>query len=239
MTPLAKTTNRDVALVSQKDDPTPTDNLYRVMHDVELLDRDLLDGGLLKRVLKRMKKRDPEVFLLHDISGEPITKDVPMTRDIQEMMFALYRHGAPSQNLKRAKKKWRVVYDFMRAFSNGTGFNDSSDPRRDYISGLDLNKRLPAFDKARVCGGATITGQIVGDRLKVETLTDAMTLEHLLNNPHLYFHAMLSGKNPAPFPQGDGEPVLIPLIAPNGIDAYYPLERLEKVDEIADPYFRT
>jgi len=37
------------------------------------------------------------------------------------------------------------------------------------------------------------------------------------------------------FPQGDGSPVLVPLVAEQPV--HYPREFMEKVDRIADPYW--
>ncbi len=213
----------------------PLKPLYRVLHDVELIKKGIIDPDDAG-IKARMEKHYPEVMLFTDINNMPIVKKRYMGRSIQEMCFALLQYGAPSQSLERAKKKYRVIYDWVRAFTNGSGFdNPDGTILVDYINNFD-GGNLPAFDKARVCGGATISGEVVGDKLKVEALTGAVDIEYLKENRHLFFTAMNSGANPSDWAQGDGEPVYIPLIAPKSTELYYPLNRLERVDEIADPY---
>jgi len=190
--------------------------LFRVLHDQEM--GDLWRVGM------------PEVMIFSDADV------VKATKEIQEMMYALFEHGTPDFT-----KDWRInrfesVYRSGRAFMNGKGMDQNAN----YITGERLDGELPKFDKARVCGGATISGEVIGNMLKVETLRDAVPLDYLLERPWLYFEAVASGNNITPFPQViDIEndiygKAYIPLISKG--DVYFPLSELEEVSEIADPY---
>ena len=156
----------------------------------------------------------PEVFILN-------SNATPFGRDWQLLSYAL--------NPGMDKKKWRAVYAYNRAFNNGCGFNDDTDPRADYVNGLDLAAPLPKWDKTRVCGGATITGRVDGNELVVEIMDGrgpAPSLEWLLARPWLYFKAINAGTL-SNFPQGGGLPVYIPLVGSG--EARYPLAGLEEL----------
>jgi len=210
-------------------EPLEDGEYWRVLHDVELTARGIMD------MTSRMAHRYPEVFLLEDINGETDLKKRYLGRSLQEMCFALLRVGAPSMDLATAKKKFRNVYGVDIAFTNNSGFDDNT---TDYISDFNLDKNsLPALDKCRVVGGACLKGQVVGDRLKVETIRNALSIEYLLENPHLFFTALNSGDKPTDWGQGNGEPIFVPLIAPDHTDVYYPLHLLEKSVGIVSPYF--
>lgn len=233
--------------------PSPQESYYRVLHDVEI-------GGIWRAGL-------PEVFLFDPQAA------TPMNEELQWLMYDLFRWGAPSQDEARAENKWTSLYQYDRAFTNGTGFNDPSDLRANYISGDDLGYPLPRLDKYRVCGGASLKGTegyslmlalktlpaLLGQKiyalrtkddfsfwnavtannvLNVETLkANALpTIEELVTKPWLYFHATTSRANGTigRFPQGDGEPVLVPLVTKEPVT--FPLNKLQKMDTIADPY---
>lgn len=215
----------------------PTPPLYRVLHDYEIWKRQPVlpaSHGQLENSKKDWTWRVgfPEVYWLHD------THRVPFTETWQRLSFALCEGINP--------KKWRVVYDDHRAFMNNTGFwTDGSPyayvPRRDYINGIDLSGEMPAWDKIRVCGGATVSGKVRGDFLEVETLNyfNPPSLEWLKQRPWLYFRAVSSGANAlnqpliSDFPQNDYRPVWIPLVSIYPVR--FPLSCLERVYEIADP----
>lgn len=216
---------------------SPKPPLYRVLHDYEIWRRKpfLLEAhGQLESVRKdwRWRLKAPEVYWLHD------THRVPFTETWQRLSFALCEGIEP--------KKWRIVYDDHRAFMNNTGFWTEGSPyayvpRRDYINGIDLSGELPAWDKIRVCGGATISGREEGDYLVVETLdyTAPPTIEYLRARPWLFFRALICDEdtNGKPivydFPQNGGRPVWIPLIAITPVR--FPLSCLERVNDIANP----
>jgi len=207
----------------QPPSPSLPNNLWRVKHDIERPE------GLWRKWV-------PEVYVLG-----PVHK-VYMTKDWQErVMWPLFLYGAPNLGTgEYARKKFTETYGCHRAFDNNHGWQCKKTPPhgpfRNYITGEDLGKGLPAFDKPRVCGGATIAGEVNGDWLIVETLNKPVDIDWLVARPWLYFHATTvhADGTVGRFPQGDGSPVLIPLVAE--IPVRYRLEYLQKVDRIADPY---
>jgi hypothetical protein len=212
-------------LVSQTEtviDPPPANvQWYKVMHDRELWNAGIRDGKL---------KWDWRVGLPEVQFGTP-TISVEMTEAIQRLWFGLFRYGAPAMAEAMAKKKYRVIYQDDIAFCNKMGYPHGWDggPRKDYINGLDLNKSLPVLDKPRFCGGALVRGVVSGDDLIVRTIDaeNIPSLEHVIRE-RLYFTAVNVGPNFASaFPQGLGEPVLVPLISAEPIR--YPLARLKKL----------
>lgn len=224
------TPTQPVALAQVQIAP-PAGNLFRVLHDWELWKLGLLEDG------KHWDWRAgyPEVFILQ------ATHVVKMDVELQHLMYDLFTAGTPSMKETTRKGKWRSLYQYDRAFTNGTGFNDDSDPRADYINMQDLEYELPKLDKTRVCGGATVRGEVDGDWVWVETIqADSLpTIGYVLGRPWLYFHATTSrdaSGEPAVgrFPQGDGEPCFVPLVSRYPVR--YPLAHLQPVDEIADPY---
>lgn len=226
--------------------------LWRVRHDDEFSSKTLrLDVGGKKVKFTRPAPREnlPQVYSL-----EP-THRVYMDKAIQFLCYDLFRAGAPSMTATRAQKMWRQLYDYRRAFTNKTGFENPNDPRVDYVHGLDytcivdgkeVKCEEPALDKGpRVCGGASIKGVVSGDVLLVETIdsNNVPSLEYVLARPWLYFHATtfrINGKV-GRFPQGDGEPVFVPLISDHKKGAVaYPLAWLEPLPAgvVADPYWQ-
>lgn len=211
--------------------------LYRVLHDYEIWRRQPVlpaAHGQIEKAKENWTWRVgyPEVWWLYE------SHKVPFTEAWQRLSFALCDGIEP--------KKWRIVYDDHRAFMNNTGFWTSGSPyayvpRRDYINGIDLNGEMPAWDKIRVCGGATISGKEVGDYLIVETLdySNVPSLEWLRQRPWLYFRAVSVGRTATgqprvdDFPQGDGRPVWIPLVAMYQVR--FPLSCVERVSDIANP----
>lgn len=204
-------------LVSQ----ATTKQLYRVMHDVEL------PTGL------RACAPCPEVFPINGLR-------TPFTPEWQRLAFAL--------NPGMTGNHFRALYGTRTAFNNGTGFptKDGDPPKADYVNMLDLTYPLPAFDKTRFCGGATITGIEDGTDLIVDIIdgtNPAPTLESLLAYPTLYFHAVICNPKSSitgepyitRFPQMGGGIVLVPLIGQG--ECRYPLAALQKVPDIADPYY--
>ncbi len=198
---------------------------YRVKHDIEM-------GDLWRVNL-------PEVF--------PLAGSVPveMNAEWQQLSFDLYRNSAPSVDEGTAKSRWRILYGYRTAFTNGSGFEEPDDPRADYVNGMNLDNPLPLWDKSRVCGGATITGREDGEDLVVECLDGTQpppALSWLLEHPWLWFRALCVGPytgRPNDFPQGGGEPVFTPLVS-CGQEVRIKLSKLEKLppgSDVADPYW--
>lgn len=168
--------------------------------------------------------------VLHDfelvVTHAPDTFDRPGLPEVQPLAPAdivpfpeTWQHLSFALNPAMTGDKWRSLYQWNRAFCNGQGFNNDADPHADYVNERDLNKPLPAFDKVRVCGGAVITGVVLGTSLIVETMDatqPAPALEWVLERPWFYFHAVncadLKGTI-TNFPQANGAPVLVPLFA--------------------------
>jgi hypothetical protein len=184
---------------------------YRVMHDAEL-PAGIWRGGL------------PEVFPLND-------ELTPFTQSWQLLSFEMNQPGMDGD-------KWRSLYAWNRAFTNGQGFNNDADPHRDFVNMRDLTAPMPAWDKTRVCGGATIRGIEQPPYLIVDILdgfAPAPTWAELKLKPWLFFHAVNSTQaGITKFPQRGGLPVLVPLVG-SGV-ARIPLSNLQKVPGIADPY---
>ena len=184
--------------------------LYRVLHDVEM-------GPIWRSSL-------PEVFPLNG-------NRTPFGKDWQILSYVM--------NPAMTGQKWRSLYAHNRAFNNGTGFN-GPDPKADYVNSMDLSAPLPAWDKTRVCGGAVVTGTVVGPDLIIDILDGkevAPSLEWLMARPWYYFTAVnVTGGGITNFPQNDGRPCLVPLVG-SGI-AKYPVAKLQKwtAAELPDPY---
>jgi hypothetical protein len=184
--------------------------IFRVLHDIEL-------GPLWRQNV-------PEVFPLNG-------NRTPFGRDWQLLSYAM--------NPKMTGQKWRSLYAYNRAFTNGTGFN-GPEPKADHVNGFDLDAPEPAWDKARFCGGAGVSGTVLGPDLIVEILDGNAappTLEWLMARPWLYFHAVnVTADAITKFPQNDGRPVLVPLVG-SGV-AKYPLSKLQRwtAPELPDPY---
>lgn len=151
-----------------------------------------------------------------------------MTEAIQQMSWRLMSYA----NASVTRKQWTVVHDYDRCFNNGTGFLNDADPRANFITGEDLDKPLPRYDKAqRVCGGTFITGEAVNDKLVCRAGVDGIdgygpmpdTRKIIEKN---WFTYAVSVNNDytkiAHFPQGNGGPVLVPFIFRDTIT--FPLE---------------
>jgi hypothetical protein len=234
----------------------PPNQLWRVRHDFEIwkLGITWTGHGQLNNAAEDVFFRDelPEVFWCY---GE---QTVPMDEAWQRLSFAMCE-GIEGMN-------WRAVYHDHRAFMNGTGFwhdnvGQDYDPtykpvaRRDYINRIDLSSdKLPAFDKVRVCGGATVSGRQDGSYVILDTLdvNSVPTLAWLQARPWLYFRAVskmfrrdASGRplrdtdgNLLPplivdFPQNGSRPSFIPLVTK--IPVKLPVVMLEKTSGYVDP----
>lgn len=207
-------------------------------------------------VTVRIKPKSEPVFsgwrCLHTIEGgrwvppgmpEERTPDYAlayqMTEAVQWMSYNLMTRVNPTIT----KNQWTDVHQYDRCFNNGTGFWDDTDPRANYILGIDLSYPLPRYDKAqRVCGGTFITGRAVGDKLQCVAGVDGIdgdslmpSIDTILKN-NWFTYAVSVNNNYTKivhFPQGNGGPVLVPFIFRGTIT--FPLEWFERWEGTALP----
>lgn len=116
-----------------------------------------------------------------------------------------------------SKKQYRQNLGYNVAWANDTGFNESGDPRRDYINKLDLTAKYPFLDKCRICGGAKIRGVEQDGILTIEVLDGAKPppkWSDLKLKPWLYFRAWIvrTDGSVIDFPYCAGKPVIMPLV---------------------------
>lgn len=224
--------------------PSPPHTLWRVRHDPEIarLQFTYTGHGQYWHPDEGWDWRAgyPEVYYLLG------THSVPFDERWQRLSFAM--------NPQMQPLKWREVYDDWRAFMNGTGFPHPNvpgtpgydptyqpKPRRDYVNQIDMTSLLlPAWDKIRVCGGATISGVRDGSTVIVDTLKydNPPTLEWLMLRPWYYFAAVsILNVNGTPvidpFPQNGTYPTWIPLVAIS--EVRIPYGAVEEVSEVVNP----
>lgn len=196
--------------------------LWRVKHDWEL-------GEL-------WRENVPEVFRMFPLHG------IPLNREWQLYSYALNPGMSP--------QKWRVLYDYRRAFTNhGAGYDYPArqEEKQDWVNRRDLRASdLPRFDQPRVCGGAIVAGVREADVVWIDTLNvnnPPPTIEN--TKPWHKFCALnvgtkVQGELVTPsfskFPQNDGRDCWIPLISQRPV--YMSLSNLQKWDweELPDPY---
>lgn len=166
---------------------------------------------------------------------------IEMTREIQEMSFALMQHFNP----KITGKVWRKVHLWDKAFNNFTGFGDKKKPHRDFINDKDPKAPLPKYDKAqRLCGGQFVRGEVRGKKLicvpgvhGMDSRKPMPTIDEIVENNWYLFAITLFSKpgRVGHFPQGKGDPVAIPFIFDREIE--FDLDLLDKweADELPDP----
>ena len=210
--------------------PPQAAQYYKVMHDFERYKYGVPDKPDIYPNWD-WRVNLPEVY---NLQPEHSTQ---MTKEIQELSFALFRYGAPSLDLNTAKKKWTAFMGTKIAFTNYNGFDDSSDPRANHITGENLNKELPKFDKPRICGGALVTGRVEGSDLVIPTInaTKPIPSLNLIVEAGIYFTAVSVGRNfAAEFPYGLSEPSLMLLISDYD-EMRYPLEKFIKMPAAYNP----
>jgi hypothetical protein len=60
-----------------------------------------------------------------------------------------------------------LLLDYRLAFANRTGLRNPDDPRADYITGQFTESKPPQLDKVRTTSRSVLTGEMVGDSLRV------------------------------------------------------------------------
>lgn len=150
-----------------------------------------------------------------------------MTDSIQQMSYdlMLYFNKAIQTPDWNPKKIWTNIHDHDRAFTNGQGFNNDGDPRRNYILKENLDSPFPKYDKqGRLCGGAFIRGLAEVDSLGREIIRckpgvhgiDATkplpSIQTIVNNNWYFFAINYFPTHVEHFAQGQGQPIAIPFI---------------------------
>ena len=165
--------------------PEPTRQLYRVKTDREIAEQQIaIPGhGQFWEPGRTANWRDgfPTVFWLFG------SVYVQFTEAQQRLAWDMLKDSVDSV------KKFAVVYGNTKAFMNGTGYGDPSDPRRNYITGEDLSARLPRWDKIRVCADATLAGY---ERTDIMAVTVPTTFTEKVKS---FFSNLIFGN---PFKQG-------------------------------------
>lgn len=161
------------------------------------------------------------------------------TRGYQLLSYDVNTPANPYCTRVMDKDKWRVLYAADEAWMNGTGFNDPSDPRADWVNFRDIGKINPVLDKVRVPCGALVTGTLDGDWMWVETLRrqdPPPSVGWLVKRPWLLWDAVIvgaDGRNIRRFPQnGNGESrvfVVLPTTQPVRI-------HVSKLEKLPDGY---
>lgn len=148
-----------------------------VKHDRQL-------DGVRDEVIRRGKAL-PEVF-------QPLSDHnpfSPLTRGWQLLWKGI--------NPRITKLEWRQLLYWRRAFTNGNGFEEPGDPRRDYVNERDLTADLPKIE-CLLCGGALVSiiretvfmGQEVYEIEALNGRRSPPSVDWLLKHPWLYYEAV-------------------------------------------------
>lgn len=129
-----------------------TSQYYKVLHDIEL--------GELRHCAA---DSCPEVFNLGSPLDNNSSYKFPLNQSWQIFSFGIFVKVGYNKKLNELTNdeywymanRWSAVYLSWIAFCNGMG----SDKNHNYIMGTHPDRELMAYDKIRVCGGATITGK--------------------------------------------------------------------------------
>jgi hypothetical protein len=191
--------------------------LYRILHDFEL----------------------GEVRNVTDTNGAPeIQRLEPFHMTAFSYSWQWLSFG---MNPGMTPQKWTSLYGNTTVMTNGQGFGDASDPRRNYITGEDASAELPRV-ASLLFGGNVVTGRVDGAWLWVETLDcskPAPSLAYILARRWLYqigTNVSKSGQV-SRLPQGAGQDVLLPIYASK--PAKFPLAKLRRLSDdepIPSPY---
>lgn len=97
----------------------------------------------------------PAVFVLKD--------------DPHAQMDEQWQYYLRAINYNMALEDVFLILDTGLAFANMTGFRHDGKPKADYFHMKDLQYKPPSMDKVRTCSRSVLTGELVGDYLKVKT----------------------------------------------------------------------
>jgi len=230
---MAETNNPELSMPktgseSENEPQPPSGKKYvgwRVLHQAE--------GGYQHNPLNMPEVIPPE---------NPVALE--MTEPIQRLSFELMKHFNPAITAKQ----WTMAHHGLIAFTNYQGFGTepkSGGPRANYITGDDLNKKLPKYDKAqRLCGGMFVRGIVRGDKLVcqpgihgIDATKPMPKLDEVIAKNWYFFAVTLynSPEKVGHFPQGKGGPVAIPFIFDREIQFSLSLFEKWESDTLPDP----
>lgn len=113
---------------------------------------------------------------MSDPAGMPCVRpsfnapSIEFTRSMQLLSWDLVK-----RNPNVTKHRWKVLHGDLTAITNGQGYFNDNDPRRDYVNGEDLDAdENPRLMKAIVFAGMFIRGD-VGYSV-IQAISDAVTL---------------------------------------------------------------
>lgn len=156
---------------------------YRVPHDIERMNVDgddlryRADGsrGTPRTVRNELGepilKAFPEVYRM--FPGGPVVLDCTCQRLWKDL------------NPKLSNKKWATLLGNKLAWTNRTGFPG----HYDCINNLETDATFPRYDEPRVCGGAIVTGTVVGDKLWIDSIrnNNIPSLQVVQASPWLWY----------------------------------------------------
>ena len=139
------------------------------------------------KYLPKVKPFTPPLWMVQHEAFQGIRRSVPAIVNLLAQSMKITREWQfyiRAINYAMELRHVSAIFEYRKAFANGTGFGDASDPRRDYLLGENLTaKEDPQFDKIRTCIRATHTGEVSGDYLWLETM-DGEVLPKLKPGKH-------------------------------------------------------
>ena len=154
---------------------------------------------------------------------------IEFTQPMQSLSWELV-----SWNPNVTRNRWKAIHADTTAITNGNGFFNDNDPRRDYVNGEDLDAaKNPRLMKAIIFAGMFGKWDRIGSELwavpgvhGIDARKPMPTVEEVLAKNWYYVATTGTATTVAHFPQGGGLPVILPyfLIEP----VSYPLAWFER-----------
>lgn len=200
----------------------PAPQYWRVPHDIERINwnaGDMRYGGDGYRLGPvRGSAPTPEVYRVYPDQTTPIG----------EAHQWLWRNLNPLLS----DDKWSRLLGNAYAFTNNTGFPG----RHDYVNNRDVDKELPRFHAALVCGGAILEGQELNGKVWIKSIliSDPVPMAaDVLADPGLWFYGTNVGADGyISFMQKKGmddfyHTIVVPLLTK--VPVYLPTNELHKL----------
>jgi hypothetical protein len=172
---------------------------------------------------------------MSDPSGMPCVRpsanapSIEFTHAMQLLSWALVK-----RNPNVTPHKWKVIHADTTAITNGNGYFNDNDPRRDYVNGEDLDaEKNPRLMKAIIFAGMFGRWDRIGDELigvpgihGIDARRPMPSVDEVIAKHWYYAATTGTATTVAHFPQGGGQAVLLPyfLIEP----VSYPLAWFER-----------